>query len=337
MNNYPYNPYGYNPQQYQEEYRRIQQNSREKREFRRRCTCVAFGIVLFIVLNYAVSMAILWPSQKLIDLYFGSMTFSLSIDVIITVISLFGAYLIMRLIIDRKHQAFIPLGAPENKKHAVLLIPVGILACIAGSYMTYYMNRVLENVFGVTFTQPEIGDPSNLSELTLFLLCSVLVPCIFEEVALRAGALEAFRKYGDRFAIIASAFIFAILHGNMVQMPFAFIAGLAIGYIYVVTGSIWPGVIIHFINNLTSCSTEIGNVFGVGTQAVDTFYIIYMGVFIIAGTVCAIIFLFDKKRPILNKDTSTLTFSQKFTGFVFNVPMILSMIYLAYSTSQYIE
>ena len=336
MNNYPYNLYGYNPQQYQEQYRKIQQNNREKREFRNRCTFVALGIVIFISLNYAVSLLLLMPNKKLLSLYFENTAFSLSANIIITVVSMFGAYLITRLIIDRKHNAFIPLGLPVNKKHALLLIPVGVLSCIAGSYLTYYVNMALESVFDVTFTQPEISEPETLPQLGLYLLCSVLVPCIFEEIALRAGALEAMRKYGDWFAIITSSFIFAILHGNMVQTPFAFIAGMAIGYIYIATGSIWPGVIIHFINNFASCSTEIGKVFGIGDETVESFYSLYMGFFIVAGTVCAVVYLFDKKRPKLNKDTSTLRPAQKLSGFILNVPMILSIIYLGYSTATYI-
>ncbi|MBO4339764.1 MAG: CPBP family intramembrane metalloprotease [Clostridia bacterium] len=338
MNNYPYyNPYGgYNPQQYQEQYRKIQQQNNEKRQFRKRSMLVALGIILFLVISYGISF-IIYADKRLGKLYLDNTSFSLCFDIITTVVSMFGAYLIIRALIDRKHTAFIPLGLPENKKRAFLLVPFGILACISGSYATYYMDSALESIFNVTFTQPEISEPKTPIELGFYLMASVLVPCIFEEIALRAGALEALRKYGDWFAIIASAFVFAILHGNMVQTPFAFVAGVAIGYIYVVTGSIWPGVAIHFINNLASCSSEIGTVFGISDAVIESFYGIYLAVFVVAGTVCFIIYLFDKNRPKLNKDTSTLTLSQKITGFIINVPMIASILYMGFITSMYIE
>jgi membrane protease YdiL (CAAX protease family) len=340
MNNYPYNnpynPYGYNPQQYQQQYLKMQKNQQDKREFRKRCTLVALGVVLFVVLSFATSFVVL-KTEKLYNLYLNNVSFSLSADIIITVISMFGAYLIARLLIDKNHHAFIPLCAPANKKHAALLIPVGLLSCVAGGYATYVMNSVIENGFGVTFTQPEITDPKSPSELVLYLVCSALVPCIFEEIALRAGALEAMRKYGDWFAIISSSFIFAILHGNMIQTPFAFIAGIAIGYVYVATGSIWPGVIIHFVNNLASCSTEIGEVFGFDSASVETAYSIYVGIVVIVGLICLILFLTDRNKPKLNKDVSTLSVSQKIGGFILNAPMIASILYMGYITSLYIE
>ena len=122
----------------------------------------------------------------------------------------------------------------------------------------------------------------------------------------------------------------------MVQIPFAFVAGIAIGYVYVATGSIWPGVAIHFINNFTSGATEIGNVFGLSEETVDMMYGAYSGMIVLGGTVCLIIYIFDKSRPKLNKDTSTLRPSQKFAGFFINVPMIASILYMGYITSLYI-
>jgi len=336
MNNYPYNPYGYNPQQYQEEYRKIQVNSREKREFRKRSMLIALGIILFVLIS-TILWLILSGAKGLSELYTANSTFSLSIDIMLTVASLFGAYLIVRLLMDRKHEGFIPLALPENKKHALLLIPFGVLSCLAGAYLTSYMNTALEEVFDVSFTMPDLPEPKTPVELLLYLTSCVFVPCIFEEIALRAGALQAMRKYGDWFAIVSSAFVFAILHGNMVQTPFAFVAGIAIGYVYVVTGSIWPGVAIHFINNFASCITSFGSVFSISEDATNLIYAIYMGVFVVAGTVCFIIYVFDKKKPALNKDTTSLKLSQKLTGFVFNIPMIIALLYMGFVTSQYIN
>ena len=63
-----------------------------------------------------------------------------------------------------------------------------------------------------------------------------------EEFAMRGVVMQSLRKYGDWFAIIMSSLVLALVHGNMVQIPFAFIAGIAIGYAVTVTGSMWTGV-----------------------------------------------------------------------------------------------
>lgn len=50
-------------------------------------------------------------------------------------------------------------------------------------------------------------------------------------------------------AIIISALLFAIVHLNPAQMPYAFIAGLLLGWMYWRTGSILPGMAYHWANN----------------------------------------------------------------------------------------
>ena len=46
--------------------------------------------------------------------------------------------------------------------------------------------------------------------------------------------------------------MFALMHGNMVQLPFAFIAGFALAYVVIATDSIWYTIFIHMSNNSIS-------------------------------------------------------------------------------------
>ena len=54
---------------------------------------------------------------------------------------------------------------------------------------------------------------------------------------------------GKKFAIFASAFLFGMFHGNIVQTPFAFALGLVLGYVTVEHSLIWA-IVLHMINNL---------------------------------------------------------------------------------------
>ena len=49
--------------------------------------------------------------------------------------------------------------------------------------------------------------------------------------------------------IVISAFLFALIHMNPAQMPYAFVVGIFLGWIYSRTGSIVPGVLCHWVNN----------------------------------------------------------------------------------------
>ena len=57
------------------------------------------------------------------------------------------------------------------------------------------------------------------------------------------------RVYG---AISVSAVLFALIHMNPAQMPFAFLAGWLLGWMYWRTGSILPGMAYHWANNSTA-------------------------------------------------------------------------------------
>lgn len=45
----------------------------------------------------------------------------------------------------------------------------------------------------------------------------------------RGYFLRLLRPYGTWFAVIVTAILFALMHGNILQIPFAFLVGLACG------------------------------------------------------------------------------------------------------------
>lgn len=84
--------------------------------------------------------------------------------------------------------------------------------------------------------------------LSMFIYGSFLAP-FGEEILFRGFLLQNFKRYGVRFAIIFSAILFGIYHGNIVQTPFAFILGLLLGYITVSYGLKYA-IAVHIFNNM---------------------------------------------------------------------------------------
>lgn len=84
--------------------------------------------------------------------------------------------------------------------------------------------------------------------LSMFLYMAIAAP-VFEEVIFRGFVLRTLQPYGRRFAILCSAFLFGIFHGNILQTPFAFVVGLILGYITVEYSIVWA-ILLHTINNL---------------------------------------------------------------------------------------
>lgn len=89
------------------------------------------------------------------------------------------------------------------------------------------------------------GDSDTFS---MFLYASVLGP-IWEEFLFRGYVLRSLRPYGKRFSILASAILFGLFHGNLLQTPYALLMGLVLGYVTVEYSIIWA-VLLHMFNNL---------------------------------------------------------------------------------------
>ena len=80
-------------------------------------------------------------------------------------------------------------------------------------------------------------------------LC-LLAP-LAEEVVFRGAILRSLMGSlrSSWVAIALSAILFALVHANPAQMPHAFLIGLLMGWMYYRTGSILPGVLLHWVNN----------------------------------------------------------------------------------------
>lgn len=86
------------------------------------------------------------------------------------------------------------------------------------------------------------------SSLSMFLYASLLAP-ITEELIFRGWIQGSLRPYGKKFAILGSAILFGLFHGNLIQTPYAFLVGLVLGYT-AMEYSIWWAIALHMINNL---------------------------------------------------------------------------------------
>ncbi|MBO5181165.1 MAG: CPBP family intramembrane metalloprotease [Paraprevotella sp.] len=85
----------------------------------------------------------------------------------------------------------------------------------------------------------------------------VLAAPLAEELIFRAGFIGTMRSRGcsARCAVVVSALLFGLIHGNPAQMPVAFLLGLMLGYVYVRGGSLWPCWFAHAANNLVGVLT----------------------------------------------------------------------------------
>ena len=84
-----------------------------------------------------------------------------------------------------------------------------------------------------------------------------LIPAFFEEFLIRGALVGAYRRTGRlRATILLSALAFGLLHANLSQFFYTFVAGIVLAALYILSGSIWPGILLHFLNNGASVVEE---------------------------------------------------------------------------------
>lgn len=150
-----------------------------------------------------------------------------------------------------------PFGAHKrvSVSTAIFSLPIGMTMCVAANFAANTIINFLY-MFGVAPPDtPEMMEPTLLS-LFLNLFVTALLPAILEEMVYRGFLLQSLRRYGDGFAILVSAALFGLMHGNILQLPFAFLIGLVMGFLVVQTGNIWLSAALHFTNNAIAVLLE---------------------------------------------------------------------------------
>ena len=119
----------------------------------------------------------------------------------------------------------------------------------------------MTGMYAVEFVSSQFDIPNNLEELFQSMAGTVsgflgicIVGPIMEEMIMRRVILKEMAKATKSmwWGIIISSALFAIIHGNPIQIVFAMPAGIFLGWLYCKTGSLLVPICIHIINNTVS-------------------------------------------------------------------------------------
>jgi membrane protease YdiL (CAAX protease family) len=122
---------------------------------------------------------------------------------------------------------------------------------------------------------------------SMVLYAGVFAP-FFEEILFRGLVMRHLQPYGKKLAIIGSALLFGIFHGNIVQIPYAFVVGLVLGYVAMEYNIGWA-MLLHLINNLVLGDTVMRLMSGLQEWLQGLILMIVIWGMTIAAVICLIV------------------------------------------------
>lgn len=204
--------------------------------------------VLMVLIRIASALNVFkFISDKYLDLFY-----SLLIQVFIMFIIPLTLYCLInkvkpKYVFDMCHYKKISV------KVILISVAIGVLAFIVNLIVSSFFNGIISSFGYGGISGSGETETITIAQFLLSIFTSAILPAMCEEFMHRGLLLQGSRHIGFKKSILISALCFGLLHYNIEQVFFAFVGGLIMGYVAVVSKNIWPAVIIHFTNNFISC------------------------------------------------------------------------------------
>ena len=334
---YYYNPLfnGQNPEEAQEAARRYfaaqLKAKHEKAQLRRAGVVFGIAIIAYIVAQVAASFVLM--RLNVYDLFKNNAVFQYSFSVLgSSVLSVALPFGIVALIFKGEYRHPVVPLARVGFGRAVLWVFFGEGCCLIANVVVNMFINFVEQVFHYKLTQGEMLKPDSVAACVTEIIAIALVPAICEEFAMRCCTLQYLRNYGKGFAVGMVSLIFGILHGNLIQFPFAFMVGIVMAYVTIKTDSIIPAICIHATNNGLSVLTDVLTYTSGSKLANNAVSAVAIALAVLAGISLVVLLVRSEFRRRPDTEQSLLTTGQKVGAFLFPgmiVPFIIMLVITA--------
>ena len=202
--------------------------------------------------------------------------------------------------------------------YAAAMAVVGVLAvnCLSSWWL------LLIEALGGTLYESGIPIPTNIDELTVSVLLVGVIPGVCEELFFRGGLMGAWERRGTKQALVITSALFAMLHGSILGLPTQILMGFVLGYVLILSDSLYVSMIYHTVHNSTtliltylsassgmqadvsaSLAAQIGGPAGFIALAVQTVF--YGGIF------GMMLYMFGRMQKISGQNAEKITVGDK--------------------------
>lgn len=251
------------------------------------------GLDIYMLAIYTTQSALVTGGSFLLDFIPELMPYANLLNGVVAIASVVLGLILLWLYVYEMHEDKLLFGGSkplavitEKRKNfglgkCICFTALMLTLQIAAS-MLLNLTELILNTFGLTVTESPAMN-ADYSSSILLLLYMILIGPLIEELVFRGFLLKTLSKCGKVYAIVISALMFSLMHGDIQQLLFTFAAGLILGYV-ATEYSIRASLILHIINN---------GVFGgliayLSEHLPYNAYIIGMFVLLVAGIIISI-------------------------------------------------
>lgn len=216
-----------------------------ERDAKRYFSTVGFATCVLMIASVVGTLLLVLP----IDLLAPTLLDDPWISSILSAIPMYGiAFPLFGLILRRLPRDTVPVEPMKGKTWFMGLCVTNTLM-MAGNYIGTFFILFFEQAMKRPQTNP-VEEATVGQSIWINLIFVAILPPILEELFFRKILCDRLLPLGEGYAIVLSAAVFGLVHGNFFQFFYAFFLGAFFALVYIRTGRIRYSIFYHMIVNL---------------------------------------------------------------------------------------
>ena len=289
----------------------------EPRSTRRAASLCAFAAIAATLLSYAILFVygILTTNAAFGDRMSANLTLLVN-TAAVDFVALPLAWLVFLRRIPKNDACEIETRTPLSLKKLLFYFPCAFVLMYAGALLGTLIGMLFKNGLSDVVEQA-IGSV----DIWVSALCAGIIGPVAEELFFRKAMIDRLSKYHPIDAILFSAVLFALIHGNLTQFLYAFPLGVLLGIIYYRTQNIGYTILLHIAINMIGGVVPQLVMGGIAVlpESMNTLVTFVYSQIIIGICVVGLIFLIRRRREFLPIQSSVPRFRRPFylnAGFI---------------------
>lgn len=231
-------------------------------------------------------------------------------------------------------------GHLECKKWEFKKLLLCFMIAVGVSYLGNFLSQIIvaigSHILGRAMVNPAMDFVMNTNMVINIIIVVIIAP-IIEEILFRKVLLDRICVYGEGTAVLVSGLTFALFHGNLFQVLYAFLLGIIFAYVYVKTKQIKYCIGLHMAINFLGSVVSVMLLNGVDIEALNSgrmefmilqlprlLLILVYGFAMFSCMIASIVVIIcQRKKIILNPGATPVLAGKRFRTIFLNAGMIL--------------